>query len=174
MRSTCPRCGELVELDKVTKAMLNPARDRVRHPKALHICQGTKSDKAIDHAAVIPTAQEVQPFNDKTNPSGYKPPVWGAKIEMDNMSRHEWPVCKELGLGQRVNYRDVNATSDGAPSQTSQIRRMALAEQKKNAALKEVILAPGQVKCPYCDFKKSRMFVNNHIKLSHIGKALLD
>jgi len=173
-RSTCPRCGELVELDKVTKAMLNPDRDRVKHPKALHICQGSKSSKAIAPAAIIATAEEVQPFNEKTNPDGYKPPVWGAKIEMDNMARHEWPVCTELGLGQRVNYRDINVTSDGAPSQTSQIRRMALAEQKKNAALKEVILAPGTVKCPYCAFTKSRMFVNNHIKLNHLGKALLE
>lgn len=168
-RSVCPRCGEQVEVDPVSKAVLNPGRDRIRQPRALHICSGTRSPNAV--TGDFPTAEEVLKYNQETNPTGYKPPVWGAKIEMDNMSRHEWPICTEMGIGQRVNYRDINGESDGEPSLTSRIRRMAEIEKRKNETLKAVILKPGQVKCPYCDFQKSRMFVNNHIMRSHPGEA---
>ena len=149
--AVCPKCGELVERDPVTKLLLDPKRDRIKRPKALHICASERSKDAF-----FPTPQEVQPFNKEKNPTGYQPPVWGAKIEMDNMSRHEWPICKEMGIEPRTNYRDINGESDGAPSLTSQITRMAEIEAKKNAALKEP--APkvaanafkGKVQCPRC------------------------
>jgi hypothetical protein len=167
----CPKCGESVDIvtRNGSKMYLDPKRDKIKHPQRLHICSGTRSAKAV-----FPTEQEVLAYDEKKNPGGYKPPVWGAKIEMDNMSRHEWPICRELGIVPRSNYRDINGESDGAPSLTSQITRMAEAEKKKNATLKEVIVPPGQVKCPYCDFVKSRMFVNNHIRSTHPGNALLE
>ena len=101
----------------------------------------------------VPTAQEVQRYNEETNPTGYKPPVWGTKIEMDNMSRHEWPICRELGLPLRENYRDINATSDGDPSVSSQIRRKAAVQARADATLKTVVpqsKAMGKVVCPRC------------------------
>src|SRR5262245_54493998 len=115
-KSVCPSCGEWVDIDPKTNNRLDPKRDKIKRPNALHICRGTRSENAA-----IPTAEEVLKYNEQTNPTGYKPPVWGAKIEMDNMSRHEWPICVELGITPRVNYRDINGESDGEPSLTSQI-----------------------------------------------------
>jgi hypothetical protein len=166
---TCAACGEWVDFDVTGKLMLDPKRDKLKHPKRLHICSGKRSSNAA-----MPTEQEVLKYDAKTNPVGYKPPVWGTKIEMDNMSRHEWPICRELGIVPRSNYRDINGTSDGQPSLTSQIRRMADIEARKNSTLKEVVVPPGQVRCPHCSFVKSRMFVNSHIRSEHAGQALLE
>jgi hypothetical protein len=33
-------------------------------------------------------------------------PQWGVRIETDNLSRHEWPICEELGYPKR-NYTDL-------------------------------------------------------------------
>lgn len=67
----------------------------------------------------------------------FKAPVWGPAIEMDNMARHEWPICDELGLPKRANYRDINCTSDSAPSLTSMIRRKAQEALAKERAKEE-------------------------------------
>lgn len=32
---------------------------------------------------------------------------WGLRIETDNIMRHEWPICDELRLVKRFNYRDL-------------------------------------------------------------------
>jgi hypothetical protein len=34
---------------------------------------------------------------------------WFVVIDVDNMSRHEWPICRELGLPVRLNYTDLAA-----------------------------------------------------------------
>jgi hypothetical protein len=34
---------------------------------------------------------------------------WFVVIDVDNMSRHEWPICRELGLPVRMNYTDLAA-----------------------------------------------------------------
>ena len=166
----CPTCGQHVEIHPRTKQMLNPARDKVRHPMALHICPGKKVVPDV-----LPTPQSVAKFDEKTNPEGFKPPVWGVHIELDNMSRHEWPICRDLGLPLRKNYRDINGESDGAPSLTSQIRLKALQMEKAQKTLdetKNVALTPGT--CPYCPQKfKSNSFLNNHIRMTHPGKDLL-
>ena len=163
----CPKCGEHVEIDAVSKLLLDPKRDKIKHPKALHICAGKPTA-----AVILPTAKEVAPFEEKKNPEGFKPPVWGTHIEMDNMSRHEWPICREMKLPLRMNYRDINGESDGAPSLTSQIRKKAeqLAnQQKKLDETKQVKLAGG--KCPYCtEVFKSNSFLNSHIGRVHPDK----
>jgi hypothetical protein len=75
-------------------------------------------------------------------------------IESDNMARHEWPICRELGLPYRQNYRDVNVTSDGAPSMTSQIRRKIEHEAKLQREKAEAeAKRKGQIaanKCGWC------------------------
>ena len=39
--TTCKLCGEPVEYDDAKPAaMLNPARDKVKHPSMLHFCRG--------------------------------------------------------------------------------------------------------------------------------------
>jgi hypothetical protein len=43
------------------------------------------------------------------------------EIEMDNMSRHEWPICREIGVPYRSNYRDPVGTTTAEASMTSQI-----------------------------------------------------
>jgi hypothetical protein len=158
--STCPTCGEWVDVDPNTRMLLNPKRDKIKHPKALHICSGKRSDKAA-----IPTQQEVSPFNEQTNPAGYKPPVWGAKIEMDNMSRHEWRICAELGITLRVNYRDLDSESDGAPSLTSQIRRKAEIEARTTEQIKTSAPAVGTNKkpCPHCKAMFTERMLVGHV-----------
>ena len=106
-----------------------------------------KAIKLPGNAGIVPTVEEMASF---------KLPVWGTKIEMDNMARHEWPICRDLGLPLRVNYRDINATSDGSPSLTSQIRQKALVQAKADETLKEKrgpVTAGGlkvKVQCPRC------------------------
>ena len=85
-------------------------------------------------------------------------PQWGRAIEMDNMSRHEWPICIELGLPLRQNYRDINATSDGQPSLTSMIRQKGAAAEAraqeamlaKAAELTKLQGPAGSQVCPLC------------------------
>jgi hypothetical protein len=98
-------------------------------------------------------------------------PVWSVHIESDNMARHEWPICRELGLPYRQNYRDINVTSDGAPSTTSQIRRKVEQEAKaQREKAEEEAKRKGQVKvmktgalveCPRCHRKVKPMFLNS-------------
>jgi hypothetical protein len=52
---------------------------------------------------------------------------WGRVLEMDNMARHEWPICREIGVPYRTNYRDLDATTTAEASLTSQIIREAKA-----------------------------------------------
>jgi len=33
-------------------------------------------------------------------------PEWGVRIETDNLIRHEWPICEEMGFAKR-NYTDL-------------------------------------------------------------------
>lgn len=35
------------------------------------------------------------------------PKGWGVRVESDNIFRHERPICEELRLPQRLNYRDL-------------------------------------------------------------------
>lgn len=35
------------------------------------------------------------------------PKGWPVRIEVDNMFRHEWPVCQEMKVPRRLNYRDI-------------------------------------------------------------------
>ena len=32
---------------------------------------------------------------------------WAVVVDIDNMARHEWPICRELGLPVRMNYTDL-------------------------------------------------------------------
>ena len=44
---------------------------------------------------------------------------YGVRIEADNMAKHEWPICDELGIPRRLNYRDLSGSSTATASQTS-------------------------------------------------------
>jgi hypothetical protein len=79
----------------------------------------------------IRTAKDVETFEEALK----KAPVWGRAIEMDNMERHEWPICRELGVPIRSNYRDLDATTTAQASLTTQIVR--LAENKRAQLAKE-------------------------------------
>jgi len=39
-------------------------------------------------------------------------PSWSVKIEMDNMSRHEWKICDEMRLPRRSDYSGIRGTSN--------------------------------------------------------------
>ncbi len=107
------------------------------------------------------TVEELEAFQPVTG--------FSIRIEADNMARHEWPICRQLGIPLRVNYRDIGGTSTATASQTS-----VLLKRKAESSQRKVDLAPGMVKCPYCDFTKSRMFVNSHIRNNHSGQPQLD
>lgn len=103
-------------------------------------------------------------------------PQWGRAIEMDNMARHEWPICRELGLPLRTNYRDIHATSDGQPSLTSQIRRKAEEAERrarehqeaKAAELQKLQGSASVLRCSCGQAFPSAMKLNMHkIQKSH-------
>ena len=97
-------------------------------------------------------------------------PKWGRVIEMDNMSRHEWPVCRELGLAYRTNYRDLDGKTEGQDSVTSQIRMRAREEQQKLAAEAEKARkekeerdkANQKLTCPTCHKPFSKIMMTRH------------
>lgn len=81
------------------------------------------------------------------------PVVWGVPIEHDNMNRHEWPICRELGLPLRANYGDMR---DGGSSKNSQLttlmHRWVEEENQENAKKLAERLggSVGGVSCPVC------------------------
>jgi hypothetical protein len=107
------------------------------------------------------TVEELEAFQPVTG--------FSVRIEADNMARHEWPICRELGIPLRVNYRDIGGTSTATASRTS-----ALLKRQADASRSKVDMPQGGVKCPYCDFTKSNVvFVNNHIREKHKGQPSL-
>ena len=121
----------------------------------------------------------------KGTPDEYEPPKWGVTIEEDNMSRHEWPICIELDLPLRKNYRDVNAETTGAPSPTSIIALKAAKFEQEEAARKAAkdqemaaLIQRGQQKYPCPKTKngkpctkicKTENELNMHFKFEHRG-----
>jgi hypothetical protein len=92
---------------------------------------------------------------------------------MDNMARHEWPICREMLLPMRANYRDINCTSDSSPSITSLIRRKVaedLAREQAKAVAKEKELQriaaakSTGANCPVCKAPfKSTLMLKHHM-----------
>jgi hypothetical protein len=112
-------------------------------------------------------------FQSKEEFDEFRAPAWGPVIEMDNMARHEWPICREMGLPLRANYRDINCTSDAAPSLTSMIRRKvaeelarekAKQEEKAKEALRIAQSKSAGGACPKCGLViKSALLLKQHI-----------
>ncbi len=97
---------------------------------------------------------------------------YSLRIESDNIARHEWPICDELGIKRRLNYRDIHGSSGAKASQTSiLLQRQGQKQITKQA--QTITLTPG--KCPYCPRSfKSNSFLNNHIRVDHPGQPVLD
>jgi hypothetical protein len=96
------------------------------------------------------------------------PVGWGVPIEHDNMRRHEWPVCREMGLPLRCNYGDIRL-GNSAPAQqlTTMMKRWAEEEAaKKTATMSERTGAVtkgayrGKVECPKCKKMVGKMALN--------------
>jgi hypothetical protein len=73
-------------------------------------------------------APRLQPLQGPTDHIGSKaeletfasaPPAWDPVIEMDNMARHEWPICREMKIGFRTNYCDLSGTTGAKTAQLS-------------------------------------------------------
>lgn len=74
---------------------------------------------------------------------------YGVRIEADNIARHEWPVCDELEIPRRMNYRDIGGKSTAKESQTSTLLKRAA----QASAAKSNLPAPkpmAKSKCPKC------------------------
>jgi hypothetical protein len=115
-------------------------------------------------------------FQSKEEFDQFRAPAWGPVIEMDNMARHEWPICREMLLPLRANYRDINCTSDSSPSVTSLIRRKVLedlareqakADLKAKELLRIAAAKSAGADCPLCKkpFKNAMML--KHHMFSH-------
>lgn len=146
--------------------------------KAMAIRQ--QRTKAEDEQAKSGKPADKKPdvFQSRTEFDQFRAPAWGPVIEMDNMARHEWPICREMGLPLRANYRDINCTSDAAPSVTSLIRRKVeeeLAREKAKAEAKaQEVLRIAQAKsagatCAVCgEVCKNAMMLRHHM-FKHVG-----
>lgn len=112
-------------------------------------------------------------FQSKAEFEQFQAPNWGPVIEMDNMSRHEWTICREMGLPLRANYRDINCTSDASPSLTSLIRRKvaeevarvkAKEEEKAREAQRIALANAAGAQCPVCKAPfKNAMMLRHHM-----------
>lgn len=101
--------------------------------------------------------------------------AWDPIVEMDNMSRHEWPICRELGIGYRKNYADLGGHTGGRGRQLDTLlkRRIEKREEEERAKKAQVQLAPG--KCPYCSKTfKSDGFRRVHVMNEHRDKPSID
>lgn len=101
--------------------------------------------------------------------------AWDPIVEMDNMSRHEWPICEELGLGYRKNYADLGGHTGGHGLQLDTLlrRKLEAREAEEEAKKPKVELVPGQ--CPYCPRKfNSNSFLRNHVMREHSDKPPID
>ena len=64
--------------------------------------------------------------------------AWDPVVEMDNMARHEWPICREMGIGYRKNYCDLGGKTGGHGAQMSELLRRAIEAKEKQDALAKV------------------------------------
>lgn len=39
--------------------------------------------------------------------AAHVPRAWAVRVEMDNLMRHEWPICDEAGFARRLGYTDL-------------------------------------------------------------------
>lgn len=141
--------------------------------KAIEVRQRrTKVEADLEAVGKLPYAKP-DVFQSKAEFDEFRAPAWGPVIEMDNMARHEWPICREMGLPLRANYRDINCTSDSAPSVTSLIRRkvledLAREEARKTEKARELLRiaqanAAGAA-CPVCRLPfKNAMMLRHHM-----------
>lgn len=96
------------------------------------------------------------------------PVVWGVPIEHDNMRRHEWPICRELGLPLRRNYGDMSpGNSFKNRNLDSHMNAWIREEEKAKQAANTSRLAEipkGQKQCDHtgCTFVGSNIKVTQH------------
>ena len=84
------------------------------------------------------------------------PVVWGVPIEHDNMRRHEWKICREMGLPLRSNYGDIaDGGSAKNSSLTTQMFRWIKEDEEAMAAKNAARIERPATVCTVCnvDFK---------------------
>jgi len=94
---------------------------------------------------------------------------YGVRIESDNMARHEWPICDEMGIPRRMNYRDISGTSTATASQTSMLLKRAGETQAKKDA--PVVNAIAMVICPRCNIEVPRNQLESSCNPFHRPKS---
>jgi hypothetical protein len=80
---------------------------------------------------------------------------YGLRVESDNMARHEWPICDELGIPRRLNYRDLVASTPGTAQTDTVLQRLGQITGQRAAPSASVRLATTgklntKVECPRC------------------------
>lgn len=92
---------------------------------------------------------------------------WDPIVEMDNMSRHEWPICQEMGIGYRKNYCDLGGKTGGHGAQMAELLRRAIEEKEREEAKSKTHLPKvtvggisAKIKCPRCGKMVGKRAVN--------------
>jgi hypothetical protein len=96
-------------------------------------------DPLVHPEGFFPTQEEIDAFKPVT---GYS-----VHIEADNIAKHEWPICDELGIPRRVNYRDISGKSTATASQTSTLLKRQSQAQKKD---QPKVASMTKSECPKC------------------------
>jgi hypothetical protein len=82
------------------------------------------------------------------------PVGWAVPTEQDNMARHEWPICLEMGLPLRSNYGDIRLGASAPAAQlTTFMKRWAdeaAADKARQQAERVGGVRAGAVACPHC------------------------
>jgi hypothetical protein len=80
------------------------------------------------------------------------PVGWSVPTEQDNMNRHEWPICREMGLPLRSNYGDIKLAGTAAAQQlTTMMKKWADEAAKAKAATMSARVGTVVKVCPECN-----------------------
>ena len=97
----------------------------------------------------------------KHDPLNYFP-----AIEFDNMNRHEWPICDELGVTKRQSYvQDIRCTNGGTVMALHGRLSPTLSFTRRSAMRGSP--APAKVPCPHC----SKLLPNQRMLESHLTRC---
>jgi len=151
-----------------TKVGVGDAAKTMKDLTAAEILRRATAKAGAGDTSFLPETQDVDAVvTQKMN----SPVVWGVPIEHDNMRRHEWKICREMGLPLRSNYGDIANGGSGKNRQlTTQMHRWIKEEEDANAAKNASRIELPSTVCTVCnvDFKKFNMLNAHKMATRHM------